>query len=138
MKVKVIKNVNYGNGVTISQGEILKVRVLNIQNLLGDSWVYQIIEGKHSGDRLSPEFCIEIEEEKLYSEKEWNDLKEHHLVQLNKEREQTATFQVLAREMTEKVKEKNKEIEKLSFILECSKIALQASCGAIETLKVKG
>lgn len=101
--------------------------------LVGQYFV--ITNGFFVGTKVHKSVCKVVEEEKVYTEKEWNDLKEHHMEQLKKEREQTATFQVLAREMTEKVKEKNKEVEKLSFFLECSKIALRVSCEAIETLK---
>lgn len=59
------------------------------------------------------------------------------LSKLQKERQEKERAQELVRELTNQLNKNNKEIEKLNFFLECSKIALTASCKAIEALKEK-
>ncbi|MBS4188678.1 hypothetical protein KHA94_00390 [Bacillus sp. FJAT-49705] len=136
MKIKIIKDIRLGHG-WLRVGDEFSVRNFPSSNLFTINNPYQIIEGSFSGVVVPREFCILHSEEKAYTEKEWNDLKEHHLAQLKKEREQTAIFQGLARKLTEELQKKNKENERLDFFVTVLSTALKASCEAIKTLKEK-
>lgn len=134
MKIKMIKRIISSKKV-IQTGEVLNVRVYPDGNLLGFNRPFQVIEGEFSGCVIPLDACIKLEEEKTYTEKQWNDLENYYLAKLDKGREQTAIFQGLARDLTDKVKDKNKEIEKLNFFLEATSTALVAACQSIEILK---
>ncbi|USK46320.1 hypothetical protein [Cytobacillus oceanisediminis] len=62
-------------------------------------------------------------------------LESYYLAKIVKEREEKERAQQMVRELTTQINKKNKEIEKLTFFLDCSSLALQVSCQAIETLK---
>lgn len=63
------------------------------------------------------------------------NLENYYLARIAKEREEKERAQEMVRELTNQINNKNKEIEKLTFFVECSNLALRASCQAIETLK---
>ncbi|MDT2263946.1 hypothetical protein P7H15_04765 [Paenibacillus larvae] len=72
MKIRMIKE--YESGQTIlCKGEIFVVRKFSMP-LKYDA--YQIIAGDHSGMEIPGYYCIELPEEKIYSETEYNELKE--------------------------------------------------------------
>ncbi|MCY9690593.1 hypothetical protein M5W70_18385 [Paenibacillus larvae] len=72
MKIRMIKE--YESGQTIlCKGEIFVVRKFSMP-LKYDA--YQIIAGDHSGMEIPGFYCIELPEEKIYSETEYNELKE--------------------------------------------------------------
>lgn len=129
MKIKLLRNVD-----GLAKNSVLSVRKISAT---ADDVTYQITDGSSAGMILVCDIFdfTEIENEAIYSEKEYNNLKEFYLEELKKEKEQTHLFQSLARDMANKVKEKNKEIERLNFFLESSSIALMASCEALERLK---
>ncbi|MDA6191657.1 hypothetical protein OSK27_25720, partial [Escherichia coli] len=58
-----------------------------------------------------------------------------YMAALDKEKQKKERAQQMVRDLTAQINIKNKEIEKLNFFLECSSLALQVSCQAIETLK---
>jgi hypothetical protein len=62
-------------------------------------------------------------------------LENYYLARLAKEREEKERAQQMVHELTAQINNKNKEIEKLNFFLNCSNLALVASCQAIETLR---
>lgn len=86
MKIKIIKDFKSG-GIWIRKDEVFTVRT--IQRMPFEFNVpYQIIEGKNSGSIIPREYCIELPKEKTYTEKEWNDLENYYLKELDKEREE--------------------------------------------------
>ncbi|EFV78981.1 hypothetical protein HMPREF1013_00865 [Bacillus sp. 2_A_57_CT2] len=136
MEVKTLKNLNQTTCGQIKKGEVFKVRKLGVPSLINpNAWVYQIVEGKHSGSRLAPEFCLEIGNIKTFTEQEWNEMENHYMDALDKERQEKERAQEMVHKLTEQINNKNKDIEKLTFFVECSNLALRASCQAIETLK---
>lgn len=137
MRVKTLKDINdVSSRQLIKKGETFEVRILNTANLINpNAWVYQIIEGKYSGARLSPEFCLEIENSRTFTEKEWDGLVKSYMGDIEREREEKKRAQQMVHELTAQINNKNKEIEKLNFFLNCSNLALVASCQAIETLR---
>ncbi len=136
MEVTTLRDLNQTTCGRIKKGEVFKVRKLGNPSLIyPNAWVYQIIEGKHSGSRIPPEFCLEIEGSRTFTEKEWNDMENEYMAALDKEKQEKERAQQMVRELTAQINNKNKEIEKLNFFLDCSNLALVASCQAIETLR---
>lgn len=135
MKVKLIKPVQVSKFVSAKVGEIFKVRHYPDGTLLNLNRPFQVIDGQYSGLLINRDACIEVEEEKQYTEAEWNELKEHYVKELNKEKGQAALFQSLARELTVQIKQKNKELERANFFIDALSVALKASSEAIETLR---
>ncbi|MDF1511079.1 hydrolytic enzyme [Bacillus phage vB_Bacillus_1020A] len=133
MKIKTIKVLRGSKGY-IGKGEEFEARILPSIPFQFNA-PYQIIEGEHSGAIIPRENAIEIENEKIYTEKEWNDLENHYLSLLDKESEKAKRAEDLVMELTKKIEPKNKEIEKLTFFVEMLSTALKASCKAIEALK---
>lgn len=84
MKVKVIKDLKV-NGNWIRKQEELKVRLIG-NGPFDFTPQVQVIEGKHSGEYIPRDIFINIPEEKTFTEKEWNDLENHYLNLLDKER----------------------------------------------------
>lgn len=117
MQVKMIKNFKVNNAVTIQKGTVLPVRIFVTAPLQFNAPI-QVIDGPHSGEFIPREACIEVkDEDKVYSEKEWADLKNFYADKLIKENGERHRAQQLVRELTEQVKLKNKEITKLEFFL---------------------
>ncbi|PAE21989.1 hypothetical protein CHH80_03585 [Bacillus sp. 7504-2] len=133
MKIKTIKVLRGSKGY-IGKGEEFEARILPSIPFQFNA-PFQIIEGEHSGVIIPRENAIEIENEKIYTEKEWNDLENHYLSLLDKESEKAKRAEDLVMELTKKIEPKNKEIEKLTFFVEMLSTALKASCKAIEALK---
>ncbi|MEV3587127.1 hypothetical protein ABNE08_20255 [Paenibacillus larvae] len=73
MKVKMITGYET-NQTTLCKGEVFEVRELS--NPLLTYGIYQIIEGEYSGEEIPGYYCIQLPEEKIYSETEYNELKE--------------------------------------------------------------
>lgn len=94
---------------------------------------YVIKDGFFIGAKVKEEYCKVVDVR--YSEKEWNDMENEYMAALDKEKQEKERAQEIVRELTAQINNKNKEIEKLNFFLECSSLALQVSCQAIETLK---
>lgn len=94
---------------------------------------YVVKDGFFKGSKLRKDFCKVVDIR--YSEKEWNDMENEYMAALEKEKQEKERAQQMVRELTAQINNKNKEIEKLTFFLDCSSLALQVSCQAIETLK---
>jgi len=92
MKVEVIKSIRLKNR-WVSPGTILKVRYFPSNQLIQRNQTYQVIAGKFSGCNIPKEYCIKIPDEKTYSEKEWNDMENHYMNLLEKEREKVLGLQ---------------------------------------------
>lgn len=86
MRIKIIKDfrTNYG---WIRKGEEFTVRKF-YQGSIPIYPEYQVVEGSKSGTFVPSECFIEIPIEKTFTEKEWNDLENHYLKLLDKEREE--------------------------------------------------
>lgn len=86
MKVEMIKEfVNSKYKLRINKGVVLTVRALGKHpfDLKPD---YQIIKGKHLGNIIPYKYFVKVdEEEKIYTEKQWNDKKNHYLKLLETE-----------------------------------------------------
>ncbi|MFE4523450.1 hypothetical protein ACFRCQ_15275 [Cytobacillus firmus] len=94
---------------------------------------YVVKDGFFAGCKIHKCACEVVKP--TYSEKEWNDMENHYMAALDKERQEKERAQQMVHELTVQINNKNKEIEKLNFFVECSNLALRASCQAIETLK---
>ncbi|MBU5406655.1 hypothetical protein KQI08_12185 [Paraeggerthella hongkongensis] len=135
MKIKLIKELKIDRIRSVRTGEEHTVRHLPSDSFIAINRPFQIIEGEHSGIIVPREYCILVEEQKKYSEREWNDMENEYMAALDKETREKERAQQIVRELTAQINNKNKEIEKLTFFLNCSSLALRASCQAIETLK---
>ena len=89
MKVRIIKDFKLKQQ-WIRKGEVLKVRVLR-NFAFGPPPQVQVIEGEYSGEFISREYFVEIPEEKTFTEIEYNDLENHYLNLLSKERNKVTT-----------------------------------------------
>jgi hypothetical protein len=87
MKIKIIKDLLKTTGGRIKKGDILKVRIFSRVPFEFNA-PYQVVEGTYSGIIIPREYCIELPKEKTYTEKEWNDLENHYMKELDKEREE--------------------------------------------------
>lgn len=96
---------------------------------------FQIIDGEFSGIKVPYENAIEVENEKTFTEKEWNDMENHYMHEFDKEREQKERAQQLVQELTETIKKKNAEIERLDFCVNVLAGSLQAMTEAFHKLK---
>lgn len=134
MKIKILKRVPGHAGKSILPGEILEARIFATTPFQFNA-PFQITDGEFSGAIVQREFAMEIKDEKLYTEKEFNDLKEHYLEKLKKEQDQAVLFQTLSRDLTDQIKQKNKELERANFFIDILSIAFKASCEAIQKLK---
>ncbi len=136
MKIKIIKKTPVPNRITgLAIGEEYEARHLPSGGLLPLNNPYQIINGNYSGVVVPRENCIVLSEEKTITEKEHNQVKYHYIAKLTNAVEEKKRAQQMVRDLTAQINNKNKEIEKLTFFLDCSSLALQVSCQAIETLK---
>lgn len=109
MRIKLLKTLNQ-----IGRGAILPVRKISKDEK--DASIYQVIEGPHIGTILnswSNDFLEMDDEEKKYTEKQWNDLENYYLAKLDKERESKELMQGLLQQSTMTINRKNVEIEKL-------------------------
>lgn len=84
MKVQIIKDYTI-NRLWARKGQVLKARLLS-KHPFDLSPQVQVIEGTLSGEFIPKEIFIGIPEEKTYTEKEWNDLENHYLNLMDKER----------------------------------------------------
>lgn len=86
MKIKIIKDLKSTSG-WIRKGEIYKVRIYCDLPFQFNA-PYQIIDGAFLGEMIPRKNCIELPKERSYSEKEWNDLENYYMKELDKEREE--------------------------------------------------
>ncbi|MEK4149040.1 hypothetical protein NST02_18415 [Robertmurraya sp. FSL W8-0741] len=133
MKIKTIKVLRGSKGY-IGKGEEFEARILPSMPFQFNA-PFQIIEGEHSGVIIPRENAIEIENEKIYTVKQWKDQEDYYTEKLIKAEDKTKRLEKLVNELTKQIDPKNKEIEKLTFFVEMLSTALEASCKAIEALK---
>jgi hypothetical protein len=133
VEVKIIRPVNVKNGPIIPIGEILKVRVFSKQ-LLDFNAPYQVIEGHYIGHFIPRENCIEYTGEKTYTENQVKVMKEYHKKELEQAYQQKERAQHLVTSLTESMKKKNAEIEKLNFFLEVSRFGLEIAVLGLKDL----
>ncbi|MGE8080489.1 hypothetical protein [Peribacillus loiseleuriae] len=120
MKVQLLNELVIG-GMLFTKGTIFKVRILEIRNLLNASWTYQIIEGDLAGERINPEYCLEIDDQPTqatYTEKEVESIKQHYIEQLKIEREKNYHLTQAVHYLTDQFNQKNNLEQKLNEYLE--------------------
>lgn len=83
-KIKIVKDLKVGT-FWIRSGEIFNARLLVTMPVQFNP-PYQIIEGRCSGITVPREHCMELPQENTYTEKQWNDMKNHYQTQLENER----------------------------------------------------
>lgn len=135
MKVKMIKDLNVGH-TWIQKGEVLKVRVLPYAPFELSPFVvkpFQVIEGEYSGEEIPVTHCIVLEEEeKTYSEAEYNELK-RKLEQANREKE------LLKEEINELIQERKTLLEQIERTVDERKVQLPRKVAeALDWHKKKG
>ncbi|MCM3411486.1 hypothetical protein [Metabacillus litoralis] len=86
MKIKIIKDLTVNQG-WIRTGVVLEARLFTTVPIQFNA-PYQVIAGKYSGHIIPREYCIELPKERTYSEKEWNELENYYMGELDKEREE--------------------------------------------------
>ncbi|WP_428909440.1 hypothetical protein [Niallia sp. Krafla_26] len=96
----------------INKGTVLEVKKSKVCGL--DS--YKITTGLYQGYYLDPSSC-EVVEDVIYTEKEWNDMENYYLAEIDKEKEQTKRAYEIVSNLSYHLKKKHKEIEKLEYYL---------------------
>lgn len=117
MEVKIIKELKVNKGRLINIGQILPVRYFPDGLLLSVNRSYQVIEGEFSGCTIPKEYCIEINQEKTFSEKEWNDMENHYLKQLDYERQKNERLIQAVASLTAAIKNNMEVSQKLDAFL---------------------
>jgi hypothetical protein len=136
MQVKVIKHVNLHWGPIIPKGVVCNVRVLQTVPFQINP-PYQIIDGDYSGHIVSRECCIEVSNEKTFTEDEVKAIEYVHLAKLDKEVAAKNRAIEMVASLGQQIVKKNAEIEKLEFYVSALSIGLSASSEAIQVLRGK-
>jgi hypothetical protein len=136
LRVKLIKNVNIHRGPIIPKGEVCNVRVLQSVPFQINP-PYQIIDGDYSGHVVSRECCIEVSNEKTFTEDEVKAIEAVHLAKLEKLSAEKDRAIDLVTSMSKQMVKKNAEIKKLEFYVSALSIGLSASSEAIQVLREK-
>lgn len=134
MRIKMIQSIRSAVG-PIHKGEILTVRPYPDGSFIKFNRPYQVIEGHFSGATIPLTHCIVLNEEKTYTEKEWNDMENHYMSELDKETAAKERAVDLVTSLSKQMVRKNDEIEKLKFYLEASGLALEATIASIQKMK---
>jgi hypothetical protein len=87
VEIKIIKDFQVRNQQMLV-GDIYKARYLPGGPIRIINSPIQVIEGKFSGELVPQEHCILLPKEKAYSEKEWNDMENYYLKELDEAREE--------------------------------------------------
>lgn len=134
LKVKVIKNVNLKRGPIIPEGEECTVRILPTAPFQFNP-PYQIIDGPYSGHILSRDCCIELSNEKTFTGEEVIKIEKIYQDIIEKELKEKEKAVELAANASKQLVEKDKEIEKLTFYLKASGLALEAVIESLQRVK---
>jgi hypothetical protein len=133
MKIQTIKPVATKE-LIIPIGEVLKVRPFRTWPFDFDP-PYQVIGGPYSGICISRECCINFENEKTYTEKQWKDLQDFHKKELEQAYQQKERAQHLVTNLTESIKKRNAKIESLEYCVNVLAGSLHAMTEAFHKLK---
>lgn len=133
MEVKVIKSIRLKN-IPVESGTVLKVRALS-DRILDFNPRYQIIEGLLSGEFIPKECIIRVEEEKKFTEKQWNDMENHYMKQLEDEKAKSERLESIISGLTEGLNQDKEEINRLGFYLEATSTAVLRLAETILDLK---
>lgn len=116
MKVKLLKDIEFpylAGKISILKGNEFLVRDVNI---FGKP-CYQVTDGKYKSLFIQADAC-ELLDDKMYSEKEWNDMENHYLVLLDKEREKNDRLIQAVSSLTKSIVNNREVSQKLdSFLL---------------------
>jgi hypothetical protein len=130
VKVEVLENVYFPLGNVIEKGEILKVIETNF---LGTP-SYKVVEGKFTDCILRINNAVKIDEE-IYTEKQWNDMENYYMSELDKVRAAKERAQELVKGLTETLKHKNNQIDTLDSCVNVLAFIVKYSAEAIEKIK---
>lgn len=131
MKIKIVKSIQGPKGLFIKAGKMFQARKL-MEVPFQFQPPYQIIDGEFSGIKVPYESAIETEDEITYTQKEWNDMENHYMHELDKEQEQKERAQHLVTNLKAIMKRKNIEIEELEFDKFIYSSALKAAIEKID------
>lgn len=109
MKIKIIKDFRTNFG-WIRKGEEFTVRKF-YQGPIPLYPNYQIIEGIKSGTFVPSECFIEIPTEKTYTEKEWNDMENEYLSELEKEQKSNEKLKKVNQCYLDEINKLNEELK---------------------------
>lgn len=119
MKIKMLKNHETTDGKLIKQGEVFEAR--QMRNFFHtETPSFQIIDNELSGEIIPWSLCVMVEEDKIYTEKAFNDMENYYLDLLEKEREKktpktTNDLSKLLNDVNNFIHEKNVLIEQLEM-----------------------
>jgi hypothetical protein len=135
MKVKTIKSIEFLNSIIPKESELTVYPF----NVFGQEkkLFYQVREGHYKDYVLDANDCELVPSEKSYSEKDWNEMENYYLAEIEKERNAKNRAIGLLAGVTQQLVKKNKEIENLNFYVSALTIGLTASSEAIQVLKEK-
>jgi hypothetical protein len=121
-KIKLIKNVRISSG-WIAKGTVLVAR-RRPGSFLGINSPYQVIEGPHAGEEIPMEYAVVLPAERMYSESEYNKLRD----ELIERREEVAALTKQNEYLVKIVESQDKAIDKWEKAWEkerCEKRLLQ-------------
>jgi predicted RNase H-like nuclease (RuvC/YqgF family) len=81
------------------------------------------------------DFIKTFPNEKVYTEKEWNDMENYYMALLDKEREQKNRAQQHVINLTESIKKKRAEIEQLEYFITSLTLSLKLSSDYVVKLR---
>jgi hypothetical protein len=126
MKAKTKVDLFFGEKV-IPSGTILNVSPTK-ENIF-----YEILDGPYQGHQYWIHHFEKVE--LTYTEKQWNDMENHYMAELDKVRAKYDRAIILLIDITKQAVKKNKEIEKLEFYVSALTIGLTASSEAITIIR---
>jgi hypothetical protein len=132
MKVKTNKPIEFLNRI------IPKDIELTVKPFISMGQEYLLVkEGNFKDYVLQARDCEIIRPNKTYSEKEWNDMENHYMSLLEKERAAKNRAIDMVASLGKQMVKKNAEIKKLEFYVSALSIGLSASSEAIKVLREK-
>jgi hypothetical protein len=129
LKVKSKVDLFVGANGIIPKGSVLNVKI-NENNAF-----YTIVDGPYKDNQYWIHHFDEYEN--LYSEKEWNDMENHYMSELDKVQAKYDRAIEMVSSLSIQIVKKNREIEKLDFFVSALTIGLSASSEAIQALREK-
>lgn len=96
---------------------------------------YEIKQGFFKGSKISKLACEVIEEDKTYTEKQWNDMKTQYIEELDSEKSKTKYAYEIVQNLTIQLCKKNDEIRKLNFYLESLTKGLKVAGEALREMR---
>lgn len=118
-------------------GDIHKGVELNVKELSPGGYTFIVTDGYFKGVGLPAHALTFVTEEKTFTKKEVEAIEKVHLAKLEKERELKELSQQLVKNLTEKLKQKNAEIDHLKYFITSLTLSLKLSSEYVMKLRTQ-